>query len=241
MRIGLASLECKNRNAAFNMAQIERAMREVQGKVDLLCFGEAYLQGFDSLCWDYTVDKEMAFELDSEPVCQLCRWSKAYGMALLTGFIEKEKEWLYSSCVVVEDGKILCNYRRITKGWKEYQKTDEHYREGDKTETFTFHGHEIGLALCGDMWDCPEKFKTDHLLIWPVYVNFTVDEWNSQEISAYARQASAAAEHVLMINPIDHDPQNHGGAFYFRGGEVIDRLPFDQEGILIVDINEWKV
>lgn len=238
MRIGLASFECKNRNVAFNMAQIERAMRETQGNVDLLCFGEAYLQGFDSLCWDYTIDKKMALELNSESICQLCEWSKAYGTALLTGYIEKEKEWLYSSCVVIEDGKILCNYRRITKGWKEYQKTDEHYKEGDKAEKFTFRNREIGLALCGDMWDCPEKFKTNHLLIWPVYVNFTVDEWNGQEMKAYAKQASLAAKHVLMVNPIDHDPQNHGGAFYFCDGEIIDRLPFDQEGILIVDIDD---
>ena len=34
MRIGLAS-ECKNRNVSFNMTQIEKAMRESQGKVDL--------------------------------------------------------------------------------------------------------------------------------------------------------------------------------------------------------------
>ena len=49
------------------------------------------------------------------------------------------------------------------------------------------------LALCGDLWDYPEKFKTDHLLI--------------------------------------------GGSFYFQKGGVIDRIPFEQEQILIVDVN----
>lgn len=238
MRIGLVSFVCKNSNISFNMTQIERAIREAQGKADLLCFGEAYLQGFDSLCWDYMIDKEMAVELDSENILELCRLSKKYGMALLTGYIEKDKECLYSSCLVIEDGKLLCNYRRITKGWKEYLKTDTHYKEGNRTEKFTFHNHEIRIALCGDVWDCPEKFKTKHLLIWPVYVNFTVDEWNRQEIDAYAKQASSVAKHVLMINPIDYEPANHGGAFYFCDGKVIDRLPFDQEGILIVDIDD---
>ena len=236
MRIGLASFTCKNRDIAFNMSQVERALREVQGKVDLLCFGEAYLQGFDSLCWDYSIDKDMALELNSETIAQLREWSKAYGVALLTGYIEREDDCLYSSCAVMEDGRILYNYRRITKGWKEYWKTDGHYREGGKPGRFTFHGREIGLALCGDLWDCPEKFQSGRLLIWPVYVNFTVDEWNRQEMDAYARQASLAAEHVLMINPIDHEPENHGGSFYFRNGNIIDRHPFDQEGILIVDM-----
>ena len=53
MRIGLVSYRCKNRDVAFNMGQIERAMRHSEGKADLLCFGEAFLQGFDALCWDY--------------------------------------------------------------------------------------------------------------------------------------------------------------------------------------------
>lgn len=238
MRIGLASFVCRNRDVSFNMAQIEKAMGEAHGKVDLLCFGEAYLQGFDSLCWDYAIDKEMAAELNSEAICQLCKWSKAYGVALLTGYIEKAEECLYSSCVVIEDGNVLYNYRRVTKGWKEYWKTDAHYREGDGAGTFIFHKHEIRLALCGDMWDCPEKFQTKHLLIWPVYINFTVEEWNCKEIDAYAKQASSVAKHILMVNPIDYEPRNHGGAFYFRDGKVIDRLPFDQEGILVVDVDD---
>ena len=44
MRIGLASYRSENRNTAFNVSQIERALKEAQGKVDLLCFGEAFLR-----------------------------------------------------------------------------------------------------------------------------------------------------------------------------------------------------
>lgn len=90
MRVGLASFECRNRDVAFNLSQIERAMREAQGKIDLLCFGEAYLQGFDCLCWDYEADREVAAEPASEPVRRLCAWSREYGVALLTGYIERE-------------------------------------------------------------------------------------------------------------------------------------------------------
>lgn len=236
MRIGLASFLCKNGNTPFNMMQIEKAMRQARGKVDLLCFGEACLQGFDSLCWDYAIDKEIAVEQSSEAMGRLCEWSKAYGMALLTGYIERENECLYSSCAVMEDGKILYNYRRVTKGWRDDRKTDGHYKEGNAAGKFTFRNHEIGLALCGDLWDCPERFRTERLLIWPVYVNFTLEEWNRQEIKAYARQASLAAKHVLMVNPMDDEPRNHGGSFHFCDGKLIDRLPFDQEGILIADI-----
>ena len=60
MRIGLVSYRCENRNMDFNIGQIERALKEAQGKVDLLCFGEAFLQGFDSLDWKYETDKKTA-------------------------------------------------------------------------------------------------------------------------------------------------------------------------------------
>lgn len=64
------------------------------------------------------------------------------------------------------------NYRRISKGWKEYRIMDEHYKENDEIDGCTYRSQKITLSLCGDIWDFPEKYKTDGILIWPVYVNF---------------------------------------------------------------------
>lgn len=236
MRIGLVSYRCENRDTAFNLSQIERAMKEAKGKADLLCFGEAFLQGFDALCWDYIIDRNMAVTLDSEAISLLRRWTVQYGIALLTGYIEKDGERLYSSCIVLANGEIVHNYRRITRGWKEYGKTDAHYCEGTKTGTFCLSGKNMMPALCGDLWDCPERFRTEHLLIWPVYVNCTPDEWENGLLDEYAAQASKAAADTLMINPIDREPRNYGGAFRFRNGKVTARTAFDREEILYVDV-----
>ncbi len=92
------------------------------------------------------------------------------------------------------------------------------------------------LALCGYLWEFPDRFRTEHLLIWPVYVNYTKEEWNSGALDEYAAQASLVANDVLMMNPIDHDPANHGGSFHFHNGEIKAKIPFDQEDILIVSI-----
>ena len=236
MRVGLVSYRCESHSVLFNMSQIEKAMKHSEGKVDLLCFGEAFLQGFDALSWDYETDKALAVELSSETIAQLRDWTVQYGISLITGYIEKDLEKLYSSCVAISDGKIIHNYRRISKGWKEYTKTDGHYCEGTATDSFKLHGKDICLALCGDLWDFPEKFRTENLLIWPVYVNYSVEEWNSGALDEYAAQAAVAAKDVLMINPLDNEPENHGGSFYFRDGKIIARLPFDEEGILVVSI-----
>lgn len=236
MRIGLVSYRCENRNIAFNLSQIELAMKRSAGKADLLCFGEAFVQGFDAFCWDYDTDKEIALDLRSEPVSRLKAWTLRYGIALAAGWLEKERERLYSSCLVISGGEIVHNYRRISKGWKEYTKTDFHYCEGDRTEPFRLHGKELTLALCGDLWEFPDRFRTKHLLLWPVYVNYTPEEWASGVLDEYAAQAYLAADDVLMINPIDHDPANHGGAFHFRRGKTIAGTPFDREEILITEI-----
>lgn len=66
MRIGLASYRCENKNTEFNIGQIERAMREAQGKVELLCFGEAFLQGFDFLLGSVHFAGDFAFDHTAE-------------------------------------------------------------------------------------------------------------------------------------------------------------------------------
>lgn len=235
IRIGLAAYECRDGDTAFNLGQIERAMRDAQGRVDLLCFGETFLQGFNALCWDYEADKKIAVSTDSEIFRRLGGLTVRYGVDLLLGYIETCGDAIYSSCAVLEKGKLLHNYRRISRGWKEYNKTDSHYREGTETGGFLYRGRPVMLALCGDLWDFPERFKTEHLLIWPVYVNFSLEEWTGYE-AEYAQQAKLAASRTLLVNAISRDPVSHGGAFYFADGRVTERLAYDTEDILIVEI-----
>ena len=236
MRIGLVSYRCENRNVAFNLKQIETAMQRAQGSADFLCFGEAFLQGFDALIWEYEKDWTMALEVSSEEIALVRKWTLQYGLSVGLGYIEKDKDRLYSSYVILSEGRVIHNYRRISKGWKEYTKTDEHYCEGNSTGTFRVHGKEMMIALCGDLWDYPDRFRTEHLLLWPVYVDYTMEDWNSGVLDEYAAQAELAASDVLMINPMDSKPVNHGGSFHFRNGRVIAGIPFDREGILIVGI-----
>ncbi len=235
MKIGSASYEFKNNDIVFNLAQMERAMKASQGKADLLCFGEAFLQGFDALCWNYETDKDIAISTDSEVMRRLCGMTSDHQIDLLFGYIEKSGDSLYSSCAVIENGELTYNYRRVSKGWKEYRITDGHYQEGTETGGILYHGLPMKIALCGDLWDFPERFKTDGLLIWPVYVNFGLEEWPQYEVG-YAAQAALAARRTLMVNSITSDPASHGGAFYFSDGKIEKKLDYDTEGILISEV-----
>lgn len=235
MKIGLASYEFKNNDIAFNLSQIKRAMKSAQGRVELLCFGEAFLQGFDALSWNYENDKHIAISTDSKIMCQLCDMTLQYNVDLLFGYIETYKDAIYSSCAVIENGELTYNYRRISKGWKEYRITDGHYKEGTETCEFFYHGEPVMIALCGDLWDFPERFQTNNLLIWPVYVDFELHEWTKYE-SEYAEQAYLASPKTLMINSISQNPKSYGGAFYFIEKKIEKKLAYHIEDILIIEL-----
>lgn len=235
MKIGLVSYEFINNDILFNISQMEKAMKSSQGRVDFLCFGESFLQGFDSLNWNYEHDSQVAISVDSPIIQKLCSMTMQYGVGLLFGYMEKYNNSIYSSCTLLEKGKVIHNYRRISKGWKEYKISDGHYKEGNHTVEFLYHGQKLMVALCGDIWDFPEKFKTSGILIWPVYVNFTLEEWQTYE-SEYAEQAFLAANRTLMINSISKKPKSYGGAFIFTNGKIEKKLPYGIEDIMIVEV-----
>ena len=235
MRIGLAVYEFRNNDIPFNLSQMEKALQKAHGHADLLCFGETFLQGFDALSWTYEEDKRIAVSRDSEIMNTLCRMTLEYGTDLLTGYIEKDAEALYSSCAVISGGKIIHNYRRISKGWKEFTKTDSHYREGTAAEVFEYKGRMIQIALCGDLWDFPERFVTDKPLFWPVYVNYSLAEWQT-EAQEYACQAGRVSPRTLMVNSVSGNPDAFGGAYVFENGKVSRMLSPGQEGILFTEL-----
>lgn len=67
MKIGLVSGLMKDNDVRNQLNVIERYLKE-NSKCDLLCFGECFLQGSNSLTWDYETDKEIAIDLESETI-----------------------------------------------------------------------------------------------------------------------------------------------------------------------------
>ena len=51
MILGLVSYKFINNDTEFNISQIEKAIKQSRD-IDILCFGEAFLQGFDVFNWN---------------------------------------------------------------------------------------------------------------------------------------------------------------------------------------------
>lgn len=236
MKIALASQEFIDNNLEFNLNKLVSAMKEAKSKkTDLICFGEAYLQGFDAFSWEFENDKNIAISQNSLIMQQLQQYSREIEIDLFIGYLEIEDNILYSSYALVENGIITYNYRRISKGWKEFTKTDSHYQEGKSPILFNYKGKKCLAALCGDLWDFPEEFKLNQdILFWPVYVDFSIEDWEKSFIEEYKEQASKVGSDVYLINSICK-PTGFGGCFHFKDNKIVKLLKPGNEGLLIVE------
>lgn len=237
MKIALASARIVDRDIAHNLAKMERYMKAAKAKgAALICFGEAFLQGFNALSWQYEADRNIALPTSSREFVQIKKLTKEIGIDVLFGYNELENDSIYSSCTLISCGEIVHNYRRISKGWKESGQTDAHYKEGSSAEVFDYKGKQCLIGLCGDLWEYPERFALgEELLFWPVYVCWTAAEWETGGKAEYAAQAKLCCENTLYVNSIC-DGDAFGGAAHFAHGTLQKELPIFREDLLIAEI-----
>ena len=241
MKIALASQPTLDDSIALNVNRIEKALASLRKKVDLVAFGESYLQGFNSLKWNFERDRTVAVSVDSQPIKMLRYTAKKYSVAVSFGYYELCDEAIYSSYMFIgKNGEIVNNFRRVSKGWKEYDITDEHYKEGDGFKTFTYMGKRIALAVCGDLWyeesiEQINKEKFDFLL-YPVYVTYNTEMWRTKLVNEYAEQAKKIPRPVFLVNSICDADNTRGGCYAFLNGKTVCEVPMGQDGYLLVRV-----
>lgn len=245
MKIALASAPVKNRDIEFNVGAMTDEMRKVGGQADLIVFGESALQGFDCLCWVYETDKRMAVELTDVPIQRMRETARQQGIAVSFGFIERIKDTLYSSQIFIgADGEIVDVFHRVSAGWREYSKTDNHYTEGLHFRKFSYGGKTFATGLCGDLWTGgrPEEMNAlgADIVLWPVWCDYPADEWDSKIKYEYAKQAALCGSCVLLVNPYcaDEDAPDaaSGGAACFCHGDIVKEMSAGDSGVLLVEI-----
>lgn len=73
------------------------------------------------------------------------------------------------------------------------------------------------------------------LLLWPVYLCWTREEWENGGKLEYAMQAKLCCENTLYINSIC-DGDAFGGAAQFFDVKIQRELPILNEGLLVIDV-----
>lgn len=243
MKIALAAVGFITNDTAYNLEKIKTSIEKYASEVDLILFGESFLQGFECLSWDYAKDVNIAVHQDSELINDIRAMCEINRVSVSFRYIEKDEDNLYSSQLTIDkNGETVDNFRRVSIGWKE-PIADFQYVEGKGFGQFTYIDKTVSVALCGDLWyedNCIQMKNLDSdIVLWPVYTDFDSQEWNESMKHEYAEQAEKCGDKVLYVNSycLDQNSQGiaRGGAALFSQGKIESEILAGIEGVLVVE------
>ena len=241
MKIELVAANMRNNKVSQQIREMEEYLSS--NKCDLLCFGEAYLHGFDGMTWDYETDLARAISLESPVMEEIKGLARKYDCGISFGYIEKLNENIYSSNIVIDSqGSIVDNYRRISEGWKDNWE-DGRYSQGQNFQVFEFKNKKFLTAICGDFWwdhlikEMEAYSKDLDAIIWPLYIDYSPEAWRLEARQEYSDQLASISCPVLMINSYSKgENEGKGGCCLFNHGSVEKELAVGERGVLLVDI-----
>lgn len=243
MKIVLASMISKTNGIIENKNKILDLLNKYSKKVDLIVFGEAFLQGFYALNFNYERDINIAISVNNEIIDEIKNEAKINNVAVSFGFIEKEKEFIYSSQITISsNGEIIDVFRRVSPGWKE-PSANTKYIEGNNFHIFNYLNIKFTVGLCGDLWfdkniELIKAIKPD-VVLWPVYTDFSPSKWNESLKYDYCSQANKICNKVVYVNSVCVDQPGEeiakgGSAFFSNGCIVHETLSGDESELIIL-------
>ncbi len=244
MNIILCSSKFINGDINYNKSIIIKQLKKpAKNKIDFIFFGEAYLNGFDSLSWNYSEDKKLNL-VTMNTVKYLGEMAKKYNKGLGFGYFEFVGNSVYSSYIIYDsNGEVLCNYRRITKGWRFDHVDPTYYKEGNVIGEFKYKGKHFGISLCGDIWDDSLHNellnKNFDVMIWPVYIDYKPDIWEEKEKYEYIKKSRGVASKVLFVNSVSDEP-SYGGTYFLSDGILIEETKMSKEGLCLLTYLDFK-
>lgn len=250
MKIALCPSLSQDLQFRENLQRLEdKATRASVLGADLALFGEAFLQGFDAMCWDYEKDIPNAYAMSSEEIALIRQIAREQKIAIGFGLIENHQGGIYSSYAVLDkNGETADLYRRVSTGWKEEKAyVNPDYREGKSFHSFELEGKRFASMICGDFWEdelIPQIVELDpevDAFLWPVHCDYTTEDWEGGEFEAYEDRSAILAKPVFFVDNyrdplLGIDPRAHGRAYVWQQGKTLAKEPRDPEQLLIYEL-----
>ena len=243
MIVGLAAARFINNNVNYNLSNCLKYIKNAKEKnLDLLIFGETYLQGFESLEWIPEKDLLIGLDLQSNELNILRKYCKENEIGLGMGYIERQNNTLFSSYLIIDkNGNDLTNYRRMSRGWRENNTDEKVYLEGNSFLVFKYMGFSLYVGLCGDFWEeaviekIPKKYVD--IVFWPVFISYDKKTWEKEELNIYIEQAKKINKNILLVNSICVEEKSiaYGGAFAVKNNKLIASMEQEKEDLLIIE------
>ena len=243
MKIALCSAENIDNDIDFNLAQIELFIKNTKSEnPDLLLFGEAFLQGFDSICFEYQKDIKIAVSINDELITKIRELAIEAKTAIGFGFIENDHGTIFSSYLIIDKGgKTVDKYQRVSVGWR-IRNACADYREGKSFHEFKFQDKTFAVLLCGDFWEdyLLEKIidLNPDVFLWPVFCSYKKEDWERSQKKDYSVRTEILAKPMLFVNSlITEDGKTcGGGAYIWQQGKILQELPMGKKGYLVFTV-----
>lgn len=241
MIISLAASLSIDNDLQANINSMEKILSAAKAESsDLVLFGEAFLQGFGAITFDYEHDiQHVALGVHSQEIASIRQLAIKYELGIGFGFFENDHSGIFATYLIVDAaGATVVKYQRVSPGaW--IPEANAEYRLGKEFHTFAFAGKRFALLVCGDFW---EDYLLDPIVgldsqvdafLWPVHCDYPVEQWTGGEHEAYRKRSQILAKPVFFVNNLRRaDNEAKGGAYVWQQGRELAALEPGFEGFL---------
>lgn len=231
LKIGLVQLAVTEGDIQKNRKHIKELVRKyVADDVDLLCFPELCVSGYDfTEARESKDEKEFFSEL-----------SKEYKIAILAGVNTQEKGKYYdAACMWDEDGNLQGEYRKIHL----WDTECDFFEEGEELVLIPFKGWKIGLLICADIRffeiSTPLKNMGADLIIYP---SAWIAGWKELFHLCARMRAAENQIYTITLNRASEDGKYCGGtALFGPDGNLLRQIKQEEEGYLQVTVCKERI
>ena len=232
LRIALAQIDLAVGDVAGNTARIldyaTRARDDLQA--DLIIFPELSVCGYPPEDLLFHAGLRRRTEQAMTKILESVR-----GIAMLVGFPEYVDDEIYNSCAVLEDGEVLCTYRKqLLPNYSVFDE-ERYFGKGRDATVVRINGIAVGLTICEDIWrPGPMNLARAAGAECILSINGSPFELNSQQRREDTARARVTETGVPMVylNMVGGQDELvfDGGSFGLQGnGELAFRMvPFDE-------------
>jgi predicted amidohydrolase len=203
----------------------------------LLCFPEAYLQGYltDSSAHD------VAIELHSDAFAAIASRLSRPGLSIVLGLIERDGDQIYNTAAVLADGRLSGRYRKVN-----LLDGERMFTPGTETPIFEVGGLRFGINICFDTnFPAAAAALRDSgamLIVCPANNMMPADRATIWKDRHNAIRGDRCRETGLWLVSADVTGTRDGRiawgptAVLDPTGAVAAQLPLDSSGLLLFDL-----
>jgi len=234
MKIGLCQFDMVWENRPANQEKIAAMLENCpeKGKIDWLILPEMTLSGFSM--------NTQAATLDDKDTAFFSALAKKYAMNISYGGVQDG----YNNLITLNrEGKIISSYSKIHL--YSFAGEAEHYKYGEKQQTFELEGFRVTPAICFDLrfpylfWNAAEK--TDIYVVIASWLAQRAEDW----MTLLRARAMENQCYVAGVNRTGTDPflPYSGNSMVFDplGRVVADAKSVEGITVTQIDVNKEQV